>query len=318
MKKPSLQEVVLKKTLPNPKGNEPTTFFGHVQRNLVPEVRHEVQVFYGSLDCLEAQYPGLDYTFAPHRRRLSRYTWHRRLFRTFDDLGLTDHEILSLCQWEGTRSAKERYEAETKRKIIDTTADDIAKLPVSEGPRARAYNWSEPEDNTDTETATEIEAMDFETPMEQSDDDEVSSSVGVQLNQQLQAAVEARSRGEEATVDAQWEQWMKEALERNDLDRDSILQAIREGRPLSQFSSAPVVNQGEYIRPEEIIGPIMPTPQLSPSIHTATTLPQPQIARQFSDLRSMLSSLQSANNQLAADNAQLAMLLSRSQPETAR
>ena len=49
---------------------------------------------------------------------------------------------------------------------------------------------------------------------EENSDDELSQSVGVQLNERLLAAVEARSRGEEAVIDADWEQWLKEAIER--------------------------------------------------------------------------------------------------------
>ena len=37
------------------------------------------------------------------------------------------------------------------------------------------------------------------------------------LNQRLLVATEARARGEEATIDADWEQWLKEAAERGDL-----------------------------------------------------------------------------------------------------
>ena len=42
--------------------------------------------------------------------RLGRFPHHRKLFRAFDDLGLTYGEIQDFCCWEGTKWARERYE----------------------------------------------------------------------------------------------------------------------------------------------------------------------------------------------------------------
>src|ERR1700744_6422038 len=136
MRKPCIPELIYQRTFPKPKQGDPVSFYAHVQRYIVSEVRVEVQSFYGALDTLEAQYPGLDYSFPPHRRRLSRYPWHRRLFRVFDELGLTADEILNLCQWEGTRAAKERYEREAGVQVRTTTADDVVAAPLGDGPNA--------------------------------------------------------------------------------------------------------------------------------------------------------------------------------------
>ncbi|KAL9593663.1 MAG: hypothetical protein Q9219_007445 [cf. Caloplaca sp. 3 TL-2023] len=57
------------------------------------------------------------------------------------------------------------------------------------------------------------EVDDAEQQAEESED-ELQQSVGVELNQRLMAATEARNRGEEAVLDADWEQWLKEAAER--------------------------------------------------------------------------------------------------------
>lgn len=223
MKRPSVHDIVYNRQFPKPKQNEPQNFYAHVQRNLVPEVRVEVQTFYGALDSLEAQYPGLNYTYEPHKRRLSRFTWHRRLFRIFDELQLTNDEILSICQWEGTKSAKDKYEAETGRKIRDTTADGVMILPKSQ-PSATIH-WR-PRRQPSTETMAHIGALDEEiSEVEQSDDDEVGASVGVQLNDQLMAAAEG-----EIPIEGPLDEWLKYMTER-EADRDSVLQAIRAGHP---------------------------------------------------------------------------------------
>lgn len=222
MKRPSVHDIVFKHQFPSPTQNEPQNFYTHVQRNLVPEVRVEVQTFYGALDNLEAQYPGLDYTHEPHRRRLGRFPWHRRLFRAFDQLRLTNDEILSICQWEGTKSAKDKYEAETSRSIRDTTADSVAPIERSE-PCATVYRI--PRKRPSTETMAEIGALDEHKAAEQSDEDELQASVGVQLNDQLMAVEEGDPPNE-----GPLEEWLKYMHER-EVDRDSVLQAIRAGHP---------------------------------------------------------------------------------------
>lgn len=222
MKRPSVHDIVFKHQFPNPRQNEPQNFYTHVQRNLVPEVRVEVQTFYGALDSLEAQYPGLNYTHEPHRRRLGRFPWHRRLFRTFDQLRLTNDEILSICQWEGTKSAKDKYEAETGRNIRDTTADSVAPIERSD-PRATILRI--PRRQPSTETMAHIGALDEQKVADQSDEDEIQASVGVQLNDQLMAVDEGDSPNE-----GPLEEWLKYMHER-EVDRDSVLQAIRAGHP---------------------------------------------------------------------------------------
>lgn len=223
MKKPAVHEIVFSRQFPKPKQNEPQTFYAHVQRNLVPEVRVEVQTFYGALDSPEAQYPGLDYSYEPHRRRLGRFPWHRRLFRIFDELRLTNDEILSICQWEGTKSAKDKYEAETGRKIRDTTSDGVI-IPQKCTPKAVIHH--QPIRRYSTETVAQVGTMDSKTiDVEESDDDEIDNSVGVQLNDQLMAVAEGDLPG-----DGPLEEWLKYMNER-DADRGSMLQAIRAGQP---------------------------------------------------------------------------------------
>lgn len=125
MKRPAIDQLVYEHILPRPKTSDPPNFSGLLTRFLVFEVRQEVHSFYGHLDTQEAKYPGLDYCHPIHRIRLSRWPWHRRLFRAFDALRLTPSEIANLTKWEGTRWAKERYEKEQSITIQDTAADGM-------------------------------------------------------------------------------------------------------------------------------------------------------------------------------------------------
>jgi len=104
---------------------DPCNFQTHLTRNLVPEIRIETARFYGSLDSIEARYPGLDYCHAPHRMRLGRFPHHARLFQAIDDLGITDQEVADLARWEGTLWARQRFERDEAIKVRDTTGDGI-------------------------------------------------------------------------------------------------------------------------------------------------------------------------------------------------
>jgi len=223
MKRPSVHDIVFSRQFQKPKQSEPQNFYTHVQRNLVPEVRVEVQTFYGALDSLEAQYPGLDYTYEPHRRRLARFPWHRRLFRTFDELRLTPDEILSICQWEGTKSAKDKYEAETKRTIRDTTMDGVMVSARTE-PKVTLHAKPEFMRQPSVETMAYVGVIDEQLPeADHSDDEDVENSVGAQLNEQL------LSEGN-SPIEGPLEEWLKYMHER-EADRESLLQAIRAGHP---------------------------------------------------------------------------------------
>jgi hypothetical protein len=213
MKGKPIDHLVYECMFPKPKPGDPQNFHDFLRRQLVPEVRSETACFYGGLDSLEAQYPGLDYSYPPHRMRLGRYTWHRRLFRAFDTLRLTPSEIAGLTKWEGTRWARERYEKEHSIKIRDTTGDCI-------------HDWVDPElrrPNRNTPTSQMVQEEKMEPveggDMEDLDDDGDESemeidSVGVELNERLRARAAQREAGNATTVmDEEWEQWLKEAAE---------------------------------------------------------------------------------------------------------
>ncbi|KZF22041.1 hypothetical protein L228DRAFT_247652 [Xylona heveae TC161] len=139
-----LPQLVYNHLFPNPRPADPSSFSAHVSRNIVPEVRLETTTFYGALDSTEARYPGLNYSYGPHRMRLRRFPWHRRLFRAFDELGLTESEIASLCRWEGTKWARERYEKEEGVIVRDTTGDEIKPWVRPQSPCASASASANP------------------------------------------------------------------------------------------------------------------------------------------------------------------------------
>lgn len=243
MRKPSLAQIVYNATFPRPRTNEPGSFAAHITRNLVPEVRVETSLFYGSLDCIEAQYPGLDYSHGPHRMRLSRFPWHRRLFRTFNELGLTEDEISDLCRWEGTKSARQRYEAEERVSVQDTTAQSIRAASPPPAPSIEVhFDFCGTEDeiietrSNDTIRASRSRASSYQAAMAEpeSDDDEYSEdeieSCGFALNNRIHAAMAARDRGTDVPLDEDWEQWLKEAGERGTYGE--MIHAIRADQPL--------------------------------------------------------------------------------------
>ncbi|TVY78196.1 hypothetical protein LSUE1_G009204 [Lachnellula suecica] len=213
MKGRPIDQVVYECMFPKPKTTDPQNFQGLLQRQLVPEVRLETQAFYGHLASQEAKYPGLDYSYQPHRVRLSRYQWHRRLFRAFDNLGLTKSEIASLTKWEGTRWAKERFEKEQGIIIRDTTGDGIEDWvePESRVPTAPHAHRADVEDMEDVQ---EDEGTENDMDEDGDDSDIEIQSVGIELNERLRAAAAQREAGNPATVmDEEWEQWLKEAAE---------------------------------------------------------------------------------------------------------
>ena len=222
MKRPEVSDIVYARQWPKAKQNDPQNWLSHVQRNLVTEVRIEVQTFYGALDSLEAQYPGLNYTYEPHRRRLARFQWHRRLFRIFDELNLTSEEILSICVWEGTKSAKDKYEQETGRKIKDTTSDGIVYA-------TRTTPVSVLHGNIDVRKSSTVTVGHINHDVHLSDvdqsEDELQASVGMQLNEQLMRGTE-----DELLQEGPLEEWLKYMNDR-EVDRDSMLHAIRAGHP---------------------------------------------------------------------------------------
>lgn len=71
---------------------------------------------------------------------------------------------------------------------------------------------------------------------EESSDEEMES-YGVELNNRLLVATAAREQGADVPLDEDWEQWLKEAVERGGYT--DMINAIRTGQPLSFSSNHP-------------------------------------------------------------------------------
>jgi hypothetical protein len=278
MKKPPVEELIMSRLFATRKDTDPNDWQTHVRRNIVQEVRAETLRFYGPTDCLEAQYPGLDYNKRDHRLRLSHFPYHRRLLRVFDQLRLVDSEIQVLCKWEGTRWAREQYQKKNRTIIIDTTWDGVVVLKASliaatqsslRGGHVEtgAGDFSDMMDARE-ENEERAGSVEEEEVSDEDSEDEMERSVGVELNQRLLAATEARARGEDVIIDADWEQWLKEAAERG----------IHPGISQVAESSSRVVDtpQSSLYRGHEIpeLHSGNPTPEMVALQHS---LPQPPI-----------------------------------------
>lgn len=257
MKGVSTEDLVYDQLFPKARANDPQNFQAFCTRCLIGEVRSETQAFYGHLDTQEAKFPGLDYNDATHRIRLGRFTWHRRLFRAFDTLGLTPSEIDNLTRWEGTKWAKDKYEKEHGVIIRDTASDDIPTWDDELGAAVYDSKYAPPQieivsvddDVSSARTATpeqqserseeavqhqeedEEDEEDIDAPTEQivvveapatveASEPELES-VGVSLNARLREGAARREAGDtNAVLDEEWEQWIKAIIDSGLLHED--------------------------------------------------------------------------------------------------
>ncbi|KAK4100615.1 hypothetical protein N658DRAFT_507625 [Parathielavia hyrcaniae] len=217
MKGRPVEDLVYEYMFPKPRQSDPQNFQALLQRYLILEVRQETHSFYGHLDTPEAKYPGLDYTHPIHRIRLSRWPWHRRLFRAFDGLRLTHAEITGLTKWEGTKWAKERFERDQGIRIRDTTADGFPNFADPDDPYA-AQSLRADSEETEEPVAAE-EGNGEESDEEDEESDEELESVGVALNERLRQRVAMRtiSGDHSMPLDEEWENWLKHAIESGEL-----------------------------------------------------------------------------------------------------
>lgn len=246
-RKQQVSQTVYQHLFPNPRPNDPTSFSTHLSRNLVPEVRIEVATFYGTLDSNEARYPGLNYTYGPHRKRLGRFQHHAKLFKAFDELGLTDSEIIALCRWEGTLWARERYERDEGITVKDTTGDEIGPWvdPRTKEPKAVAHG----EPVVDEPEAMQQDDDDADMDEEDEEDDEGHNegeeppSVDLGLEQRLQqSAADADpslpAPNQFPQMSAEWEQYWKEQAERDTQERLPADFRANHSLPVGVFDSS--------------------------------------------------------------------------------
>ncbi|KAF2128196.1 hypothetical protein P153DRAFT_358304 [Dothidotthia symphoricarpi CBS 119687] len=263
-RKTPISVLVYNNLFPTPSPTDPPSFSAHLSKNLVGEVRIETANFYGSLDTIEARYPGLNYAHGPHRKRLGRFQHHARLFAAFDSLGLTNSEIQAFCRWEGTLWARERYERDEGVRVTDTTGTEISdwvdrrKTSASLSPAPRPNSI-----NVKTDIEVEIEQVPGrDTAMsdrgdvvnananvnaeDEDDHDEIEASVGFSLNARLLHAAALRSQGHaNITMDPEWEQYLKEAQERGELNIDATRDTLRTmADRLTQMGSGVSVGNG--------------------------------------------------------------------------
>lgn len=248
-RKNPISVLVYNQLFPSPSPTDPPSFSAHLSKNLVGEVRIETANFYGSLDTIEARYPGLNYAHGPHRKRLGRFPHHRRLFDAFDRLGLTESEIQGFCRWEGTLWARERYERDEGVKVVDTTGMEIGEWVDNRHTRLAGRKGI----NVKTDIEVEIEHVsttaegageprrtqphtadrDTEMADTESDDseddaqDDLDASVGFELNARLLHAAALRDQGANVPMDPEWEAYLKEAQERGELNMDATREALR-------------------------------------------------------------------------------------------
>jgi len=217
-RKESIGNLVYNSLFPNPRPEDPANFHAHLTKNLVGEVRIETTTFYGSLETIEARYPGLNYSHAPHRKRLGRFPHHARLFKAFDDLRLTELEIAGFCRWEGTLWARERYERDEGVVVKDTTGMEIGpwvdkrKFKLSKQQSQIRVKTDIQVDIEEVPTAAD-EQMDETMEDEESDEEELQS-IGNALTQRLIQNARLRQMGVNVTMDPEYEQYLKDEQER--------------------------------------------------------------------------------------------------------
>ncbi|KAH8682445.1 hypothetical protein BX600DRAFT_430325 [Xylariales sp. PMI_506] len=247
MKGTPVDQLVYEYMFPKPRHTDPQNFQMLLQSHLIPEIRQEVHSFYGHLDTQEAKYPGLDYSNRTHRIRLSRWPWHRRLFRAFDGLRLTSSEIANLTKWEGTKWAKDRFERDSGIVIRDTAPEEVGE-------------WIEPEDRTASLSARVGRRMPEEEgrqdaadeDMDEEESDGELESIGIALNERLRERAARREAGDTSEpLDEEWEQWLKNAIDSGALPflTDHLLQQ-------SDSSAAPETGRAVLI-PQALFPPRM-------------------------------------------------------------
>ena len=118
--------------------------------------------------------------------------------------------------------------------IRDTTWDDVeaeaprpasavkTHLAAGEGKRLPPDSVHE-DGKISGQDDDEVEASEADEGVNEDDsEDELQHSIGVDLNRHLLAATAARARGEAVVLDADWEQWLKEAAERGASEAASL------------------------------------------------------------------------------------------------
>ena len=92
---------------------------------------------------------------------------------------------------------------------------------------------------------------------EESEDEELDSSVGFSLNARLLQAAALREQGASVAMDPEWEQYLKEAQERGELNIDATREALRNlAGQINQLNQAQQASAAE--QPQAFQAPAAP------------------------------------------------------------
>ena len=301
MLKPEIWKLVIAQLISSKKDLTLSDWRSYITQYLVPEIKLESARFFGGIDDQESRYPGLDYANPAHRLRLGSFHHHAGLFKAFDKLRLTEHEIYMLCKWHGTKRAKDEHERNRQTTVIDTTWAGVHRYQLLEptvtvphdsqnvvdNSRARprldgSVLQGEDEDMADSEDEESYNMDEDEDLSEEESEDELQQSIGVELNQRLvasaEANAEARARGEQVITDAEWEQWMKDAAERGE-----TLGTFASGLPSAMMDQTPLPWRPEI---PNILGVNIGLP--NPASQSQPAAPQPSASREHRPSASLL------------------------------
>lgn len=160
---------------------------------------------------------------------------------TWDDIVMAMPEPPTVTRTEMRGDADPTtWSQNTQRQALQSVVagddTDLSAHRMRSGHRQRSSNDEEPEEEAE-EQSSEEEADNMEQDADESED-ELQQSIGVDLNQRLMAATEARARGEQVVLDADWEQWLKDAHERG-IVPDIALATAGQSLPGSSTNWAP-------------------------------------------------------------------------------
>jgi len=106
--------------------NPDLSSWDHVVEELVSELKHERNAYYGTEGSEEEKaYPGFSYTNPKIQVRLSRWPCHSQFIKAMNSLNLSTIEIESIATWWGTNRHRQLYEEQIGHKIRDTLDDEI-------------------------------------------------------------------------------------------------------------------------------------------------------------------------------------------------
>ena len=246
MQKPDLWKIVLTFLFPNHPTYTSSDWENYLERHLLPEIDLETRRFYGETTSAEALHPGLDYANKGHRRRLEAFYWHRQLFTVFDDLRLNSNEIKELCAWKGTLSDKNNFERIQNVHIRETTWDGVRQYRKKR-PSAHVLLEKRPSQRGGSATPTLASelgidegsaAEDEDHRVLQKRDENAVDEAGGELQHNHGAGLNQR------VMEAEWERWMIEALERGNspsLPEVSHLQTLRDFASVNNDTQAQIL-----------------------------------------------------------------------------